>query len=47
MKFFKFGIKDNDKLYEVLDIVLEIDFLKGGFIYLILFVDFDFLLGVI
>lgn len=31
MKFFKFGIKDNDKLYEVLDIVLEIDFLKGGF----------------
>lgn len=45
--FFLFGIKDNDKLYEVLDIVLDIDFLKGDFIYLILFVDFDFLLGVI
>lgn len=44
--FFKLGNKDYVKLYEFLDIVIEIDFLKENFIYLILFVYFDLLLGV-
>lgn len=45
-KFSKLGTKDNDKSYEVLDIVSEIDSLKGDLTYSILLADFDSSSGV-
>lgn len=45
-KFSKLGTKDKDKSYEVLDIVSEIDSLKGDLSYSVPLADFDSSSGV-
>lgn len=44
--FLRFGNKENKKLYELVDIMIEIELLMGNLYYFILLLYFNFFLGV-